>query len=244
MDGFLYPMKVYYGTNGAERMVPGVQFLPLTPGADDVLILDVAVGGNAPGLYMFSGNAWRFIARMDVLSGALVNGRPVVVYSQLKTAVTVDSRCIVYINSVLYNSNVLSPGASIYVVVEPASSGPGPGADSSVVVGTAVSALSAQRVVKMNGSSVSYLTHTDAINAHAAVGITMESAGAGLPINVKLFGELTEPTWNFQVGKPLFCGVDGQLTQQSPTSGFSLIVGVATGSTKMTVSVKQPILIT
>lgn len=243
MESLQYQVKVFYGTNSDIRMVPDVSALPISPGVHDLLVLDRKVGQYELGLYMFQ-NVWRFIATVEVLSMALANRRPLVVYSQLLVSTIVDAASLVYVNGVLYNSNILSTGSAIYVVVEPsADPSPDPDTDGTIIVGTASSALSAHRVVKLSGTAVSYLDNNDIANAYAGVGITLEGVAAGQLIKIKMLGDLTEPSWNFQLGKPVFCGANGMLVQQSPTQGFSLVVGVAAGSTKLIVDVKQPIVL-
>lgn len=88
-----------------------------------------------------------------------------------------------------------------------------------------------------------YADHNDVAGASSILGITLHAAEAKAPINVAASGEIVEPSWAWVVDAPIFVGVAGVLTQAPPSTGFQLIVGVATSPTSMLVSIKQPIIL-
>ena len=75
------------------------------------------------------------------------------------------------------------------------------------------------------------------------LGITTGAAAAGDAINVQASGEMTEVSWNWTPGLPVFLGTNGLLTQTPPVSGFQLVLGVAISPTKLAINIKQPIVL-
>lgn len=130
-------------------------------------------------------------------------------------------------------------------LVEAASQGPSgpPGPSGSpYITFIADGPLSGQRVVRpTSAGQAGYADSSTPAHANSVLGITTGAASAGAPVFVQLSGLMTEPTWNWLPEQPVFCGLLGALTQSQPTSGFSLVVGVATSPTSLAVGVKQPI---
>lgn len=90
---------------------------------------------------------------------------------------------------------------------------------------------------------VRYADHNSLPDATAVIGITLNAAADNDLINVATSGEIIEPSWSWAEGLPIFVGANGALTQVPPTSGFQLIVGVATSPTSILVGIKQPIIL-
>lgn len=102
--------------------------------------------------------------------------------------------------------------------------------------------ISGQRVVRpTTAGKVGYADSGTPTHANIVLGITTGAAGDSAPVSVQTGGTLNEPTWAWAPEQPVFCGINGALTQTPPTAGFCLIVGIATSSTSITVGVKQPI---
>ena len=75
-----------------------------------------------------------------------------------------------------------------------------------------------------------------------AYGVATQGGQAGATLTVALSGDISEPTWSWTPGLPVFCGAGGVLTQTlDPTWSWLRIVGVATSSTSMTVRFQPPI---
>lgn len=107
----------------------------------------------------------------------------------------------------------------------------------------ALSIISGHKVVISSGNNeISYASNNVRDHQFRVVGITLNSANVGFPIEVRQFGEITEPSWNFVVG-PVFLGVNGELTQVPPVSPavFSLIMGYALSPTTINVNIQSPI---
>ncbi|QEL64793.1 hypothetical protein OTERR_13170 [Oryzomicrobium terrae] len=107
-------------------------------------------------------------------------------------------------------------------------------------------ALGGHRMVLLDatGSAV-YADATDPSHALKVLGMTVGAAVAGYPVDIQTGGEITEPTWSWDVSLPVFLGANGLLTQVVPAapSAFSLVVGIPLSPTTLYVSLREPILI-
>jgi hypothetical protein len=104
--------------------------------------------------------------------------------------------------------------------------------------------ISGHKVVKITtAGKIGYASSSEPGDAATVLGITMNAAADGDDVNVQNSGEMTEPTWNWIVGTPVFAGVDGALTQAPPTEGFQLVVGTATTATRIVISIKSAIIL-
>lgn len=236
----VYPMRVYYGTNGSDRTIPTVSSLPvIQPNAQGLLILDRQVGDQHPGMYMAIGGRWRFVLELRVLDISAVEKTPLVVYSYLTAPVTVPVGSIVYVNAYRYEGLTLEPGGiRVYCVRLPSEVNPSDDPDVRTFIAGAN--VSGHRVVQLIGQSAYVLSSSDVDACSAGIGITEGAASAGGSVKVRVGGIIQEPSWNMVAGKPVFCGVNGLITQTPPESGFNLVVGVATASDSIYVGVKQP----
>lgn len=117
-----------------------------------------------------------------------------------------------------------------------------PGAPNLVMI--APNAVGGNRFVYLDGNQVLYATNQNPNHGMKILGLTANAANVGDTLTVILFGEIEEPSWNWELDKPIFLGVNGLPTQTVPdysNSAFSLIVGFPISATKMYVSMKDPI---
>lgn len=117
-----------------------------------------------------------------------------------------------------------------------------PGASNFLI--TAANAVGGNRFVYLDGDQVVYANNQNLEHGMKIVGVTTNAANVGDTLNISFFGEIEEPTWNWDMGKPIFLGVNGLPTQVVPThpsAAFSLIVGFPISPTKMFVSKREPI---
>lgn len=147
-------------------------------------------------------------------------------------------------------AQVLVETVETLVLLEVAKQGPPgpPGAPGqagvSYVTFLASGPIGGHRVVRaMFARHAQYADHNDVAGASSILGITLHAAEAQAPINVAATGEIFEPSWAWVVDAPIFVGVAGVLTQAPPSTGFQLVVGVATSPTSMLVGIKQPIIL-
>lgn len=126
---------------------------------------------------------------------------------------------------------VLQDQNPIDVVIEEGLQGkPGPRGPTgppggTVIIQTAVVAISGHRVVRAVVGGVDYATNADAQHADAILGVTVNAADSGEEIRIQASGEITDPSWSFEIG-PVFVGAGGLLVQPVP-SGAAFIRQIA-----------------
>ncbi|MDN6885278.1 hypothetical protein QMO14_16860 [Variovorax sp. CAN2819] len=103
--------------------------------------------------------------------------------------------------------------------------------------------LGGHRAVRLLGGEAIYADHTVVADANVVLGITRGAAAAGALAQIQFGGLMTEPSWAWTPDQPVFVGLAGVLTQTPPTSGFSLIVGIATLPTQILIGAKAPIVL-
>jgi len=110
------------------------------------------------------------------------------------------------------------------------------------VTRTAGEALGGHRVVRQGTDGAAYYaSNTSDSHKHAVLGVTIGAVNSGDTATIQSYGELTEPSWTWSPGLPIFLSTNGLLTQTAPTSGFVLILGTAQTATKMFIQIKTPI---
>lgn len=100
------------------------------------------------------------------------------------------------------------------------------------VIRTAGQDLSGHRVVAVLPTGEAVYASSD-FTTRIPFGLTLGSAISGTSVHIQIGGEITEPSWTWDVTKPVFMGVDGVLTQTPPTSGLLVIVGIPTAPDKL-----------
>lgn len=145
------------------------------------------------------------------------------------------------------SATVVAPGSVSVVYIEtpgiqgpPGPAAPAGGSVMSVPVDTNIGG---HRIVHASGS-LRHASCDDTATMQSVLGITLNAAAPGGSVNVVRVGEVTEPTWNWTVGSPVYLGLNGVLTQTLPaTARFSLIVGFAKSQTELFVSLREPIIL-
>lgn len=126
----------------------------------------------------------------------------------------------------------------------PGPQGPPGQAGVSFLTFAADGALSGHRMVRVTEpGKVGYADSNTAEHAHTVIGMTRNAALDGDSVEVQTSGELSEPSWNWIVNQPVFLGIGGVATQIAPTTGFVLIVGLATRPTSIVLGIKQPLML-
>lgn len=110
---------------------------------------------------------------------------------------------------------------------------------------TSSSAISGHRIVRSTGaSSVDLCSASDLTHKDVLLGLTMNAASPGDPLTVVNGGEVVEPTWSWTPGLPIFCGLNGALTQTfDPGWAWVRIVAVATSATTIVVGLREPMIL-
>jgi len=152
---------------------------------------------------------------------------------------------------------IVTPPSNVNVIVTPPPSvnvatigtqglqgPPGEGAVNTILVTKiAGESIGGGRVAIVQNDLVYYADSTNMLHRHIVIGITKHASTAGSNITIQTFGIMSEPTWNWIVGEPIFVGTNGLLTQTPPSAGFSLIIAKAITPTDIFISIEQPIII-
>lgn len=118
--------------------------------------------------------------------------------------------------------------------------GPPGETEGATFVATAGETIHGQRAVRVVNDQIFHPDVTNSAHAQQVVGIAMQSGPSGTQLLVRTGGQMTEPSWNWAAG-PVWCGVDGQLTQDTSFTGWLLPVGRATDATTIVVDIDTPI---
>jgi hypothetical protein len=104
--------------------------------------------------------------------------------------------------------------------------------------------LGGHRVIIIDSDNkVYYADRTNPVHMYKVVGITRGAVNSGDNVEIQTYGLMTELSWNWTAGQPLFLDTNGLLTQTPPTNGFLLIIAEALTSTDIFISIKNPIVL-
>lgn len=119
---------------------------------------------------------------------------------------------------------------------------PGAGGDSVAIVRVAQNAIGGHRIVRAVVGEVDIATAMDAAHGDDLLGITTHAAVQGAPVQVLTSGAITEPSWSWTPGEPLFLGENGLMTHTPPADpAFEVTVGFAETPTTVFLSIGTPI---
>lgn len=132
------------------------------------------------------------------------------------------------------------------VIIEPSSVGlqgpPGQPGDLVLTDYLAGEALGGNRCVIVGmDNKVYYADQANPSHFNRILGITTRAAAQNDPASVRVGGEMTEPSWNWDLDKFIYLGSNGLLTQTPPATGFLLELGWPINPTTMMVDIKQPV---
>lgn len=108
----------------------------------------------------------------------------------------------------------------------------------------AATALSALRIVATNpAGQLIYASSNNSDHAFRVVGLLANAVALGESARALTDGPISDPTWNWTVGQPVFLGINGTLTQVPPETGFSVQVAIPVTSTQLDFEIQEPILL-
>lgn len=104
--------------------------------------------------------------------------------------------------------------------------------------------ISGHRAVTILADGLVYYADHDTLDDIPNVmGISMNAAVEGDPVDILVFGEMIEPSWSWTERRAIFLGSAGHLTQAPPTTGFLMEVGFAVTPQKIMVELKPAIVL-
>lgn len=119
---------------------------------------------------------------------------------------------------------------------------------STILVGSkiAATALSGHRAVTLDSiGKLNYASNDNYVHSFKLLGMTTGAVAEGALATVLFAGELTEPSWNWNINLPIFLGANGLLTQivpQAPSAMFILEVAWPVTPTLIYWKIGTPIL--
>lgn len=105
---------------------------------------------------------------------------------------------------------------------------------------TASENLGGHRVITVDGY---YADNTTATHKFKVLGLTTGAISITATGTVATYGSVTESTWNWTIGTPVFLSTNGLLTQTPPTTGFRTIIGIPTSTDTLFVDISEPIIL-
>jgi hypothetical protein len=84
-------------------------------------------------------------------------------------------------------------------------------------------------------------THADPAHATSFIGISKHAAAAEQPVDVAMRDTLTESSWAWVPGQPVYFVADGVLTQTIPVDIAVTPIGVAVSATSILISRDSPV---
>lgn len=101
--------------------------------------------------------------------------------------------------------------------------------------------LGGHRAVYVDTDGLLYYASSADDDTAWVLGITTGAVVTGAPATVRSFGSLSEPSWSWVPGLPIYLSTNGLLTQVAPTSGILVELGVATAADKVVVRIQEPV---
>ena len=101
--------------------------------------------------------------------------------------------------------------------------------------------ISGHRVIKLETGKAYYADNSILLDAFKTVGISKGASSIDADCIIVTYGEMEEPSWGWEEGKPVFLGMNGALTQTCPETGFILQIATVINSKKIFINIKIPL---
>lgn len=112
----------------------------------------------------------------------------------------------------------------------------------------AATALSGHRVLLVNNSGLAeYASNANLADALRLVGLSTHAVMTGEPVLIAVYGDVTEPSWNWNTTQPVYLSENGLLTQippSAPSAKFTVVVGFPVSPTTLFINFSTPITLT
>lgn len=155
----------------------------------------------------------------------------------------------VIVNEILNTVTVEQDAETVVVaqeqiaVVSVGEQGPEGAPGSANVTHPAGAALGGHRVVALNPSGQAVYADSSTSTALRVVGITVGAAAQGDLATMQVGGEMSEPSWSWDLSKALFLGANGQIVQDAPATGACVLLGFPITATSIFISIEPPIIL-
>lgn len=105
----------------------------------------------------------------------------------------------------------------------------------------AAQTLSALRIVANTGTQYDYANPLNLQSAWSIAGLTTTAVTNGQPCAPIRNQSITDSSWNWSRGSPVFLGINGTLTQTPPSSGYLVSVAKVLSPQTLFIEIEEPI---
>lgn len=102
--------------------------------------------------------------------------------------------------------------------------------------------INGHRIVRIDDGVAHYANNSDVELPHSAVGMTIMSTLKDHETQIQVSGDITEPSWNFDSGKPVFLHMNGEISTNCPDTGYVQIIGTTITNNTISINIQQPII--
>lgn len=102
--------------------------------------------------------------------------------------------------------------------------------------------INGHRIVRIDDGVAHYANNSDVELPHSAVGMTTMSTLKDYKTRIQVSGDITEPSWNFDSGKPVFLHMNGEISTNCPDTGYVQIIGTTITNNTISINIQQPII--
>jgi len=103
--------------------------------------------------------------------------------------------------------------------------------------------IESYKIVKCIDNKIYKIGNNENIDCNKIYGMSLESGEDGDYIKVLHFGVVENDNWNLNINKPIMLGMNGDITQEMPTSGFWVNLGNVISNKKIIFNMSSPIIL-
>jgi hypothetical protein len=93
----------------------------------------------------------------------------------------------------------------------------------------------------MGADKLVYYADQSDLTQKAVLGLSIQAARIGEMIIIKTSGQLIEPSWHWELNKFIYLAENGLLTQDIPTQGRIIEIGIPLTESSLLIRIRRPI---
>jgi hypothetical protein len=137
---------------------------------------------------------------------------------------------------------VFNPFTGNFDWIDDATGGPASPSDQVVESYVPETTVSALRLVRVTASNEIVVCDPNATYEEARLhGVTLSAGTNPTPVDVLLFGPVSDASFSFTAGEPLYLSGTGTVTNTAPSVGYSVKVGYSLGGNRIQIDPLFPI---
>ena len=105
--------------------------------------------------------------------------------------------------------------------------------------------IGSHKIVKLGDNGYLYYASCNVLDdVNKILGLSLNSANVGENVRVLIFGKLSDSSFNFNIDKPIFLGINGQIVQEVPeTAVFIQRLGKVLRNNEIMIDLDEPIIL-